>query len=145
MAEINPPISPLLRFLTFIKVLVLFTVGAGLLIVPNTASQIWPWELLPFNARFLGAIYAGAVPVILSYPRASALDAYLDQLEALVRHTGATAVFATPVVTEIGRAQMAALPEALRGLAPAPPYPVAVAPSLRALADAVDARTRPRE
>ena len=58
--EANSKISPLLRFLTFIKVLVLFTVGAGLLIVPNTASQIWPWELLPFNARFLGAIYAAA-------------------------------------------------------------------------------------
>lgn len=60
MAQINPPISPLLRFLTFIKVLVLFTVGVGLLIVPASASQIWPWELLPFNARFLGAIYAAA-------------------------------------------------------------------------------------
>lgn len=60
MTDINPPISVVLRFFTFIKVLVLFTVGAGLLIVPATASQIWPWELLPFNARFLGAIYAAA-------------------------------------------------------------------------------------
>jgi nicotinate phosphoribosyltransferase len=39
------------------------------------------------------------------------------------------------------REQMAMLPEALRGLPPATPYPVAVSPSLRALADEVDART----
>ena len=37
---------------------------------------------------------------------------------------------------------MALLPEALRGLAPAPAYPVTVSPSLRALADEVDAQTR---
>ena len=40
--------------------------------------------------------------------------------------------------------QMATLPEPLRGLPPATPYPVAVSPSLRALADEVDARTRSR-
>jgi nicotinate phosphoribosyltransferase len=39
------------------------------------------------------------------------------------------------------RAQVAALPEALRTLAPAPAYPVEVASSLRALAAAVDAQT----
>jgi nicotinate phosphoribosyltransferase len=42
---------------------------------------------------------------------------------------------------ERARAQMAMLPEALRALAPASPYPVAVSPSLRALADAFDAQT----
>ena len=45
---------------------------------------------------------------------------------------------------ERARAQMAMLPEALRGLAPADPYPVTVSPSLRALADEVDARTLAR-
>jgi nicotinate phosphoribosyltransferase len=43
---------------------------------------------------------------------------------------------------ERARAQLAALPEALRALAPAPHYPVAVSGALRALADEVDARTR---
>jgi nicotinate phosphoribosyltransferase len=43
------------------------------------------------------------------------------------------------------REQMAMLPAALRMLDPAPPYPVTVTPSLRALADAVDAQTRARE
>jgi nicotinate phosphoribosyltransferase len=37
-------------------------------------------------------------------------------------------------------AQLAALPEALRALDPAPPYPVAVSEPLRALAEAVDRR-----
>ena len=42
------------------------------------------------------------------------------------------------------REQMAMLPEALRALAPASPYAVTVAPSLRALADEVDAQTEAR-
>lgn len=43
---------------------------------------------------------------------------------------------------ERAREQMAMLPEALRALAPAAPYPVALSPSLRALADAVDAQAQ---
>jgi nicotinate phosphoribosyltransferase len=39
------------------------------------------------------------------------------------------------------RAQLAALPEALRAMGPAPPYPVAIAPALRALAREVDLAT----
>jgi nicotinate phosphoribosyltransferase len=42
------------------------------------------------------------------------------------------------------REQLAILPERLRALAPADPYPVAVSPSLRALADEVDAQTGAR-
>ncbi len=42
---------------------------------------------------------------------------------------------------ERAREQMATMPEALSALTPASPYPVAVSPSLRALADAVDAQT----
>jgi len=46
---------------------------------------------------------------------------------------------------ERAREQMAMLPEPLRSLAPAPPYPVTVARSLRALADTVDALTKALE
>jgi len=45
---------------------------------------------------------------------------------------------------ERARGQMAALPTALRALAPASPYPVDVAASVRALADEVDAQTSAR-
>jgi nicotinate phosphoribosyltransferase len=43
-------------------------------------------------------------------------------------------------VREHARGQLASLPEALRALDPAAPYPVVVSPALRALADAVDRR-----
>lgn len=56
----NPKITSLLRFLTFIEVLVVFASGFGLFLIPNLAASLWPWELLPFNARFLGAVYAAS-------------------------------------------------------------------------------------
>lgn len=61
MAEnTNPKISSLLRFVTFVEVVVLFAAGFGLFFAPKLAGALWPWELLPFNARFLGAVYAAA-------------------------------------------------------------------------------------
>jgi hypothetical protein len=56
----NPQISNLLRLLTFVEVLVVFASGAGLFLIPESAAALWPWELLPFNARFLGAVYSAS-------------------------------------------------------------------------------------
>ncbi len=56
----NPKITSLLRFLTFIEVVVLFAAGFGLFFAPKLVQSLWPWELLPFNARFLGAVYAAS-------------------------------------------------------------------------------------
>jgi hypothetical protein len=56
----NPQISTLLRFLTFVEVLVVFASGAGLFFVPALTAALWPWELLPFNTRFLGAVYSAS-------------------------------------------------------------------------------------
>jgi len=47
---------------------------------------------------------------------------------------------ALDAVRRFARAQLELLPDALRALDPAPPYPVTVSPSLRALADEVDRR-----
>jgi hypothetical protein len=58
--ESNPPISSLLRFLTFVEVVVLFLAGVLMFFLPNLVGPFWPWELLPFNARFLGAVYSAA-------------------------------------------------------------------------------------
>jgi hypothetical protein len=58
--EANPKISSLLRLLTFVEVIVLFLAGFGLFFAPKAIGHFWPWELLPFNARFLGAVYAAA-------------------------------------------------------------------------------------
>jgi hypothetical protein len=56
----NPQISTLLRLLTFVEVLVVFASGAGLFFIPSLAAALWPWELFPFNARFLGAVYSAS-------------------------------------------------------------------------------------
>jgi hypothetical protein len=56
----NPKISVLLRVLTLVEVIVLFLAGFGLFFAPKAVGHLWPWELLPFNARFLGAVYAAA-------------------------------------------------------------------------------------
>ncbi len=65
-AETNPPISPVLRFLTLVEVIVLFLAGVLLFFLPKLVGPFWPWELLPFNARFLGAVYsASCVATIL--------------------------------------------------------------------------------
>lgn len=58
--ESNPPISALLRFLTLVEVVVLFLAGVVMFFLPKVVGPLWPWELLPFNARFLGAVYSAA-------------------------------------------------------------------------------------
>lgn len=60
ISEINPKISFMLRFLTLVEVVVLFVAGVGLFFVPKLIQPLWPWELLPFNVRFLGAVYAAS-------------------------------------------------------------------------------------
>lgn len=57
--ETNPKITSLLRFLTLVEVIVLFLAGLAFFL-PKFVSPFWPWELLPFNARFLGAVYFAA-------------------------------------------------------------------------------------
>lgn len=54
-------ISPVLRWITGFEVLVLIGSGGGLFFLPSTLSDIWPWELLPFNTRFLGAVYIASL------------------------------------------------------------------------------------
>jgi len=64
----NPPITLFLRYFTLIETLVLFGAGFGLFFFPNILRPLWPWEIAPFNTRFLGAIYLGAlVPVAYMY------------------------------------------------------------------------------
>jgi hypothetical protein len=53
----NPPITPLLRYLTIIEVLVLIGAGVGLFFFTDLTRPQWPWEIRPFNARFVGAVY----------------------------------------------------------------------------------------
>jgi hypothetical protein len=56
--EANPPVSPVLRLITVLVALIL-VIGSSLFFLPALAAPRWPWELSPFTARFLGAIYFG--------------------------------------------------------------------------------------
>ena len=53
----NPRIGMLLQGITGLEVLVLLGAGGGLTLLPAVISEIWPWELTPFNASLLGAVY----------------------------------------------------------------------------------------
>jgi hypothetical protein len=54
----NPPVSPVLRLITVLVALILI-IGASLFFLPSVTAPRWPWELSPFTARFLGALYLG--------------------------------------------------------------------------------------
>jgi len=67
-AHENPPITSFLRTFTLIETLVLIGAGFGLFLFPNIVRPLWPWDIAPFNTRFLGAIYLGAlIPVGYMY------------------------------------------------------------------------------
>jgi hypothetical protein len=63
-ADENPPISWTLRAMTLVEALVLAGAGGGLYVLPDSIAALWPWPLLPFNARFLGAVYLSALAAI---------------------------------------------------------------------------------
>jgi len=64
----NPKITPFLRGFTLVEALVLVGAGFGLFFFPEIVRPLWPWELAPFNTRFLGAIYLGAMaPVAIMF------------------------------------------------------------------------------
>jgi hypothetical protein len=57
----NPKNSQLLINVTAIESMVLLVAGVGLLLFPSLISPLWPWELSPFNALLLGAIYSASL------------------------------------------------------------------------------------
>lgn len=57
----NPKITTLLITITAIESLVLLVAGVGLLLFPSIIRPLWPWELSPFNALLLGAIYSASL------------------------------------------------------------------------------------
>lgn len=61
MDETNFQITRLLRAVTAVEAAVLIVTGAGLFFLPGLLGPLWPWALTPFNTRFLGAAYLGAL------------------------------------------------------------------------------------
>lgn len=60
----NPRVPPLFRAVTWVEFAVLAVFGLLLYAAPERAADVWPWDLTPFNTRFLGAIYIGAVVAV---------------------------------------------------------------------------------
>jgi hypothetical protein len=57
----NPSISPIVKAMLAVEVLVLITSGFLLFFAVGTANTVWPWQIKPFNGGFLGAIYLAAL------------------------------------------------------------------------------------
>lgn len=60
----NPAITRLLYWVTAIEAGVLLVSGGGLFFLPSVVGDWWPWLLLPFNTRFLGALYLASYVMI---------------------------------------------------------------------------------
>lgn len=61
MTDTNPPLTRLLSIITYIETLVLLGAGSGLFFLPDLTREQWPWQLTPFNTRFLGAVYLASM------------------------------------------------------------------------------------
>lgn len=60
----NPPITPVLRLVTLLEVLVLAGAGSLLFFWPGLARTLWPWQLTPFDTAFLGAVYLASFATV---------------------------------------------------------------------------------
>src|SRR5579859_19709 len=49
----------------FVVVALIVIFGSGLLLAPGIVRPIWPWEIAPFNAAFLGAVYLTELVLLL--------------------------------------------------------------------------------
>ncbi|HJR78867.1 MAG TPA: hypothetical protein VJ821_02270 [Anaerolineales bacterium] len=62
----NPLVPSFLRLVLAVECSVVFAAGVLLFFLPGVASELWPWNIPPFNARFVGAVYLAAyLPLIL--------------------------------------------------------------------------------
>ncbi|MBW4621990.1 MAG: hypothetical protein KME17_21825 [Cyanosarcina radialis HA8281-LM2] len=60
----NPTISPWLRWVSAIEIVVLLAAGALLFFITDLRNPWWVWKITPYNTRFLGAVYiASLVPI----------------------------------------------------------------------------------
>ncbi|MCO5063257.1 MAG: hypothetical protein M9924_02460 [Rhizobiaceae bacterium] len=59
----NPGLHPSLRIFSA-GVIVVLLVGAGLFFAPSLVRPRWPWDVAPFNARFLGGFYTAEIAVM---------------------------------------------------------------------------------
>jgi hypothetical protein len=65
-ADANPQLGDQVRVFALI-VSIILVLGSSLLIVPTLVGPAWPWSIVPFNARFLGAIYLAELVAVLTW------------------------------------------------------------------------------
>jgi hypothetical protein len=58
--ENNPRIRVDLRVFMLIEIGILAPTGAGMFFAVDRTQTVWPWELTPFNSRFIGGFYLAA-------------------------------------------------------------------------------------
>lgn len=58
--ELNPRVRSDLRLFMLVEIFILAPTGTALFFATEFAQSIWPWELTPFNARFIGGFYLAA-------------------------------------------------------------------------------------
>lgn len=58
--EANPRIRLDLRVFMLIEIGILAPTGAGMFFAIERTQEVWPWELTPFNSRFIGGFYLAA-------------------------------------------------------------------------------------
>lgn len=63
--EHNPPLSRLLQLMNMVEALVLAAAVIGLFFLYDVTKAYWAWDITPFNARFIGAIYAASLVVVV--------------------------------------------------------------------------------
>jgi nicotinate phosphoribosyltransferase len=100
----------------------------------SEGKATWPGRKQIFRTRDAGGTMRGDVLTLEGDPQVG------EPLLATVMQ-GGRRLRAAPDLAAIrahARAELAALPEPLRGLEPCPPYPVQVSPAIRALAEAAD-------
>lgn len=62
----NPRVLSFLRAVLAVECSVVFVAGVLLFFLPGLASELWAWNVPPFNSRFVGAIYLAAyIPLII--------------------------------------------------------------------------------
>ena len=64
--DANPAVPSFLRLVIAVECSVVFVAGVLLFFLPGLASDLWAWNIPPFNSRFVGAIYLAAyIPLII--------------------------------------------------------------------------------
>ncbi len=62
----NPRIPSFLRFVLAVECSAVLAAALLLFFFPKLAAELWAWEIPPFNARFVGAIYFAAyIPLLI--------------------------------------------------------------------------------